>query len=215
MFYIYKITNLINGKVYIGFTAREPQKRWSQHKHHAKKQTNRKLYNAIRKYGVDNFRFEVIFESDDMDYTLNIKEPEFINQYNSIEEGYNYSIGGEAASFGRRDSVETRKKKSESRKGLKHSEETKAKIGNAHRGKVVSAESREKMRQSQLRAQVAARKYQVTTPTGETIIINNLKRFAKDNGLNACNLTLVAQGINRQHKGYTVCYLDGGVRKYK
>ena len=58
--YIYKITNLINGKIYVG-KSKNPKVRWRQHKSHSKKR-NTKLYYAMRKYGIENFIFEVLEE---------------------------------------------------------------------------------------------------------------------------------------------------------
>ena len=55
---IYKITNLINGKSYIGLS-RDIPTRWNEHKSHYKK-GDTILYKAMLKYGVDNFSFEII-----------------------------------------------------------------------------------------------------------------------------------------------------------
>jgi len=63
--YIYKITNLIDAKVYIGQT-NNPQKRWKEHQRLGSmtyinnKNKHSRLYLAMRKYGVENFTFEVI-----------------------------------------------------------------------------------------------------------------------------------------------------------
>ena len=61
MAYIYKITNNINGKVYIGETTRTVQIRWNQHKTRARNtQFTEYLYNAMRKYGIENFSAEEV-----------------------------------------------------------------------------------------------------------------------------------------------------------
>ena len=63
MGYIYKITNLINGKIYIGQTRFNVQRRFHQHLYEAKKgELNFPLYSAIRKYGEENFKIECIEE---------------------------------------------------------------------------------------------------------------------------------------------------------
>lgn len=65
MGYIYKITNLVNNKAYIGQTIDPVQKRWKEHIYAAyrEKDDNRYyLHRAISKYGVDNFNFEIIEE---------------------------------------------------------------------------------------------------------------------------------------------------------
>ena len=62
--YIYKVTNNINNKVYIGQTSTSIEKRWTQHKSAARTAKNNKIifYNAINKYGEDNFTIDVIYE---------------------------------------------------------------------------------------------------------------------------------------------------------
>lgn len=91
---IYKITNLINGKVYIGQSC-QIQKRWSIHKWNAKNNENQAhLYLAMRKYGIENFSFEVIeYCSRD---SLNDREIYWIQYYNSTnsKKGYNILYGG-------------------------------------------------------------------------------------------------------------------------
>lgn len=90
---IYKITNIVNSKVYIGFS-KNPEKRWKSHKSF-RGHANR-LYSSMKNHGIENFRFEVIYQSLDKEYCLNIMEPHFIQEYNSIIDlfGYNLSIGG-------------------------------------------------------------------------------------------------------------------------
>ena len=97
--YLYRITNKINGKIYIGQTI-SPQKRWCGHKNQAKKETpNQLISKAIKKYGSDNFEFEVIaicWSYEDANWT----EEELIKQYDSLAnncKGYNLSLGGETA----------------------------------------------------------------------------------------------------------------------
>lgn len=93
--YIYKITNLINGMVYIGQT-KNIQKRWHQHCLTASIcKKNIYLYNAMRKYGVNNFKIETI-EGPIENY--NEREIYWIAYYNSYldrAKGYNMTIGGE------------------------------------------------------------------------------------------------------------------------
>ena len=65
MGFIYKITNKINNKVYIGQTCRDLQTRWREHKSKANCEYNNHLYNAMTKYGAENFIIELIEESKD------------------------------------------------------------------------------------------------------------------------------------------------------
>ena len=94
--YIYKITNKVNNKCYIGQTSKPVQIRWNEHKNDSKKITKGKynypLYKAFRKYGLKNFSFEIIEECKIAD--LDDKEIYWINFYNSYHDGYNQCLGG-------------------------------------------------------------------------------------------------------------------------
>lgn len=91
MGHIYKITNLINQKSYIGQTNRNPYQRWNEHQNEAKRWKNRPLYFALNKYGVVNFSFEIIEETDN----LIEREIYWINFYHTYHFGYNATLGGE------------------------------------------------------------------------------------------------------------------------
>jgi group I intron endonuclease len=109
--YLYKITDTLNNKVYIGQTA-DNKKRWSQHKAYAKhpEKTGQYIHRAIAKYGVENFIFEIIAAcktQEDTDETESV----LIEQYDSRnkEHGYNLMIGGSHGGH----SEETKKKQSD------------------------------------------------------------------------------------------------------
>ena len=95
MSYIYKITNNINDKVYIGKTNFPLEKRFKEHLHDAftKSKEQRPLYNAIRKYGAEHFAIELIEECP----TTQAPEREsyWIGYYKGYEEGYNATKGGD------------------------------------------------------------------------------------------------------------------------
>ena len=91
---IYKATNIITGKSYVGFDSNWPNRQKS-HKRESQKLNNTTMFcNAIRKYGWDNFTWEVLYQSYDENYTLNVMEPYFIKENNSLNDGYNMTIGG-------------------------------------------------------------------------------------------------------------------------
>lgn len=91
---IYKITNLINGKNYIGQST-NISRRWKDHRNIANNDltNNYPLYRAIRKYGLNNFQFSVLEECSPEE--LNKKEIYWIDYYNSYKNGYNQTRGGE------------------------------------------------------------------------------------------------------------------------
>lgn len=90
---IYKATNKINGKIYIGYTNNFPR-RQKNHKNYSIK-TNSHFYNGIKKHGWDNFEWEIIYQSKDQAHTLNEMESYFISIYDSFHNGYNSTTGGE------------------------------------------------------------------------------------------------------------------------
>jgi group I intron endonuclease len=138
---IYMIKNKINNKTYIGqalkFVSKKKAKwgtngRWKSHIREAlssEKDHCILLNQAIRKYGVDNF--EITKLCDCLIEDMNEHEIYYIYKYNSlIPNGYNLNTGGSKG----KDSDETKKKKSESRKGLQHSDQTKMNIRFGQKG---------------------------------------------------------------------------------
>lgn len=91
---IYKIANLVNGKVYIGQTVQKnPKLRWYDHQAKARKGVNQPLFNAINKYGVYKFSWEVIDSATSLE-ELNELEKQYVEKYNSINKGYNIREAG-------------------------------------------------------------------------------------------------------------------------
>ena len=119
---IYKITNKVNNKVYIGCTVTSLEKRYYEHIYRCfKTDYKSKLYNSIKKYGEENFEIELIEECE----INNIYEIEkkYIEQYDSFKNGLNSTLGGEGC-LGYIHSPEIRKKISKT-----------IKEGNSHKGK--------------------------------------------------------------------------------
>lgn len=141
---IYKITNLLNNKVYIG-QSKNPGSRWSRHKSDARlgRKTSIYLHKSLIKYGFENFKFEIIIQTKNH-LLIDDLEIFFIKQLKSSNRkfGYNLSKGGQA---NRLVSNETRKKLSIAFKGKpspmlgKHHSELSKKLlskinkGNKHR----------------------------------------------------------------------------------
>ena len=93
--FIYKITNTINGKYYIGQTIQNVKERFYQHcaTKCSKAVSNMAIHRAIKKYGKSNFTVEVIEEIDSTN--LNDRERYWIKYYNSYNNGYNSTKGGQ------------------------------------------------------------------------------------------------------------------------
>jgi|FreactTroBogLake_1042271.scaffolds.fasta_scaffold03974_2 group I intron endonuclease len=98
---IYTVTNVVTGKKYVGFTINALKKRKYQHKQKAKHNSPFVFHKSIRKHGWDNFKWEVIYESWDVEHCLTIMEPFFIQEHNTlVPNGYNSCVGGRKGMLG-------------------------------------------------------------------------------------------------------------------
>lgn len=90
---IYKITNLLNGKVYIGQTRTPLRQRMYKHYSRAKSNEATGIDKAMGKYGKENFQVEILeFCDDDV---LDEKERYYIKEFDSYDKGYNLTLGGQ------------------------------------------------------------------------------------------------------------------------
>ena len=155
--YIYKITNKINGKIYIG-------KHSTDNLNDGYMGSGVVLRQAIKKYGVENFTKDIL-EFCDKEVELNDLEKHYIDKYKSTDKsiGYNLTSGGDGTlGFtswlkGKHLSDEIKKKLSEAKKGKHYikmseakkgrhlSDETKKKLSELGKGRHHSEESRRKM----------------------------------------------------------------------
>lgn len=139
---IYKITNIINGKCYIG-CSKDIKKRWKQH---TKDATKSQIHLAIQKYGVDNFIFEVLLECPNI--CFDYWEKYIIKKYNCVSpNGYNLTHGGK---YNTTMTEETKQKLSKCNIGKVLSEEHKQKISKSNLGNKASEETKEKLSLSHL-----------------------------------------------------------------
>lgn len=91
MYSLYKITNLLNNKCYIGITNRNPEERFAKHK---RPSSTSFIGKAIQSDGIENFSFEVILTNINNDKISKL-ECEYIQKYNSLlPNGYNADLGG-------------------------------------------------------------------------------------------------------------------------
>lgn len=94
---IYKITNLVNGKMYVGQTIHTLEKRKSEHIRDSQRY-DLLLYRAMNKYGFENFKFEIIKDNIQTQEDLNYWEKYYIKKFKTFEDrniGYNMTEGGE------------------------------------------------------------------------------------------------------------------------
>lgn len=143
---VYKHTNTVNNKCYIGITSQQPKSRWLNGYGYSK--TQPKFYNAIKKYGWDNFKHEILFENLTLE-EANKKEIELIAFYDSCENGYNISTGG-LGNPGHEVTPEMRQRMSIAHigqvswtKGKALSDEHKRNLSLAHKGKNTGNRSME------------------------------------------------------------------------
>lgn len=142
---VYKITNKVNNKVYIGITSKGISARWKEHIYSAEHGCPFKLHNAIRKYGKENFSIELIDFCNSWE-ELTEKEQYYISEYKSLQDefGYNMTEGGDGT-FGRCHTEETKEKIRQKAIGREVTEATRLKLSEA--GKIIT-EAREAYRNS-------------------------------------------------------------------
>lgn len=210
---IYKITNLINNKVYIGQTTIGFNKRYNYtghsaiervYKYHKYCKDNERYYNshllnAIEKYGFDNFKVDKIFDIAFSKEELDIKEQSWILIYDSFKNGYNRCEGGKG-SKGKEHTEEWKKNHSKMMtennpfKGKCHSDETKEYLRKINTGKVIPYETRIKMSES--------KKGQIPWNLGIKATDEHRKKVSE-----------ATTGIkNGNSKKYRVIDLDGNIR---
>lgn len=122
---IYKITNQLNQKIYIGQSC-DIERRWRDHRNslYSSHCYDYPLYRAFRKYGLENFSFEVLEECSENE--LNNKEKDYIHEYKSmVPNGYNQTLGGQSS----KPSVLTKEEVDEIKNLLKISSLTQEEIG--------------------------------------------------------------------------------------
>lgn len=195
---IYMIQNKVNGKIYIG-QAVDIEKRWGEHKgnlrcnHHC----NKHLQGAWNKDGEDNFEFTIICKCDENQ--LNTMEEYYIFELMSYDKsiGYNKTYGG----GGCRATKETKKKMSESQKGRIIPEETKKKMSESRKG-----EKSHRYNKFGVKHNSSIPIIQLTLD-GELVEVYGSSHEAKRNGFTQQHISGCCKDKSKTHKGYKWCYL--------
>lgn len=196
---IYKATNLVNGKVYIGQTVRTLDERIAEHI----RKRNSLLGQAIRKYGEECFSFEVIDTASNIE-GLNKKEIYWIAFFDcEVPNGYNQCAGGEnTIGYHHKDSSKEKMRVAKEEAycgtgnpfyGKKHSAEAKAKMSKARKGRVLTNEWKTKIGQG-------LHKKVINLDTGE--VFESVKAAAERYGLKDTHITRVCKGKRKRTGGF-------------
>jgi len=212
---IYKVTCKITNMHYIGQTIQTLRGRKCGHKSAAKNNCKGLLSDEIRKYGWQNFIWETICFCKNQQ-ELNENEIKNIIFYNSLyPNGYNKYFGSCGAGY--KHSEESRRKMSEARKGknnpmygkhFKHTDEAKIAIGiSSHirhsNGNHPMYGKYRKKSSCDATAAGLRHRWLITDKDGKNFIVDNMKKFCSENGLNYIVMVDVVQkGTQKYHKGY-------------
>lgn len=224
---IYKATNIINGKIYIGKTVKTLRSRIAEHRADINRGQIFHFQRALIKYGFENFKWDVIDITDSLD-ELNRLECHYIELFNSRNRliGYNIAYGGEGGGnrLGIALSDETRKKISKAKSGISwghHTEESKRQISNKRKGckfspihrdnlrkarnaRVISETTCHKMSMSS-KGKINIKKYKLVDPSGvEYETSAGLTSFCEKHGLTPSNLHKVLNGTRPHHRGWVI-----------
>jgi group I intron endonuclease len=90
---VYKITNKTNNKSYVGYTSRTLDQRWRSHQSSSRQGSKFRFHSAIRKYGIDDWTLETLFESESVNECKKTEEY-YIKEMNLMNIGYNAKPGG-------------------------------------------------------------------------------------------------------------------------
>jgi len=206
---VYVIRNKVNGKCYVGQTVRSLEERWKAHcQDNRQRLTRMPIAAAIHKHGKENFEIEVLEECHSQ-VELNIAEVRWALELKAFwPTGYNLKAGGARGTT----SKELRRRISEGSKGKKASEETRLKLSKSHLGHRHSAETLRKMsnywkgrpRLNRRGRTTAYKNYELVSPTGEKLLVKNMREFCLEQQLSRFKMSEVVNGKRPSHKGWRV-----------
>lgn len=199
MSYIYKITNQLNNKVYIGATTRHPSIRFEEHCIDAIRFPDRPFYVAINKYGIENFKLDIIEECESNE--LEEKEKYWIEYYGSFKCGYNATIGGSGKKYLDYDLIV------ETYKQVGNIKDTALKLNICEDSVVIALRAREE--------KIYSRKEVITDKYGKMVNMFNLDgayiktfsstaeaaRYLIENGYTNCKFTTIRFHISEACRG--------------
>lgn len=227
---IYKLTSPDN-KCYIG-KSKNIELRWNKYKF-LKCKNQPKLYDAFIKFGVDNFKFEIIYSCDEN--LLNDKEIFYIKEYNSRSQGYNCTDGGDGITMTNeiRSKISTSLKSLNIKRTKEHIEIIKnnlcknaAFLKQQEKGKIFSEETRKKLKDKaktnngmknkvytqeelqyikQVRRKTAEKYwYKFISPIGEIFTTNKFREFLEQHNLHIRSVRRVIAKEQPHHRGWVI-----------
>ena len=222
---IYKSTNKITGKIYIGQTTHTLDKRIKGHIKESKIESNRPFMLSINKYGEDNFTFETIDSANNLD-ELNDKEVYWINFYNSVSpNGYNVTGGGQGKKMKTTKElsriISEGLKNSEKWQETKNNEEYKIKMEKSFigwfKGKKFSQEHKEKIWEKNKERILefnknTSKKWIVIDENNNITRIIGKEDYFNNLGMDTCVVSRMSQSLNqgnnrKRYNGY-YCFID-------
>ena len=191
---IYRITNITNGKVYIGQTTQGLRQRKMEHicRFNLGKRDH-KIYLAMRKYGIENFKFEALCNVFDREQ-LNDLEKFFIKKYNSFNKGYNMTVGGDAISEA---TIEKIRKAMLGRKITWYDKIIKSRKLNPNK-----KDPKEFVPKGE--DNVNSKTYVITFPDGSSKRITGLRAFCEIHGLKHYAMFHILSGRQKSHGGFSI-----------
>lgn len=182
---IYQAENIINGKLYIGKTIMSLDKRIKAHRYLMVSGSKYCFYQAMNKYGFNNFKWKILFESFD-EKKLSEMEMKFIKELKTkVPFGYNLTDGGEG------------------QKGYHHTAESKLKIGIASIGRKKTPEGIENIRKSKIGIPLSQQhKEKLKKARSKRIITNETKEKLRIAGTGRVFTKETIDKIRKSREGY-------------
>jgi hypothetical protein len=191
---IYKITNKVNGKFYIGQSV-NPTRRYIEHSN--KNFKNSLVSKAIAKYGKENFEMDILVWCEGKDYA-NFVEINLIESYGAIKNGYNVFPGGEGFPGG----------KEHPHFGKNFSEDHKQALSEVKLGKIPNHTPKEKLSEMLLKANEVRRRAVLCTKDGVTLRFSSIVEASEHTGLERGSIMGLAKKGIIGRKGWSVVYED-------
>lgn len=225
MYIVYQHKNKINSKIYIGITSRVPEKRWGRNGSNYK--TSPYFYNAIQKYGWDNFEHNILYTNLTKEQACQ-KEQELIQYFHSMDRnfGYNSTSGGEMFIMNSETKNKISNKLKGNTNGLGHpcSEEKKRKISKAQKGRKLTEEHKQKLSEaakqrhtpcSEQKRKILSQNYPNKKPVyclELNTVFESVQECSRKLGIPATNISKLCNGRGKTLKGYHLSYYNDTIK---